>query len=48
MWISSLGSVLWHRLVETGNDELPIVAAFSLEELEPAAGEEYTEMVHQT
>ena len=22
MWICSLGSVLWHRLVETGNDDV--------------------------
>ena len=33
MWISSLGSVLWHRLVETGNDDPPTVAVSSLEEL---------------
>ena len=31
MWICSLDSVLWHRLVETGNDDLP--AALSLEKL---------------
>ena len=33
MWISSLGSVQWHRLAGTGDDDPPAVAACSLKEL---------------
>ena len=29
MWICSLGSVLWYRLVETGNDDLPSCSHWS-------------------